>query len=559
MPDFKEGSWPSRMVPKSPADDPADNSADETAAAEEPASDRPGITVQLVGSDDPLLASRPLGEVPLLAAGPTSWLEASLQVAPASQQASSRSERLRSTDVPSWTSVHSSSDLDWKLVRELKTRSAARVEQREDRERSRSASDSRFTREDRQESARDIVPDLVDEQIRRDTREGVRAWPPSMKERYVQAVMDSQFGYGRLHPLFQIEDAEDITINGYDSVVCRYSDGRRETLPPIADSDEELIQQLQVIAGNASPPRKFDAVNWELTVTLEDTFRLHAVLDEMSARPTVDIRRHHFKLVSLADLSDMGMMPIETAEFMDRAVKAGLSIVVSGDQSAGKTTLLRALIDAIPIEERIVTVETDPELFLHLQPDRRNNPAFFARIGMGEIDEHGRRIGDVAVSDLIPAALRQAAQRIVVGEVRGNEASAMIEAMQFGVGSLSSTHSKEITSTPSRLAARIAQGGVYTLTDAYRQIAMNIDLLIHVKLVDQRAQGGDRRRLVTSIRRIMGMSDGGGGEPAFSDIYDVAVAAGERGSRLKNLSGLDVELARYAQPLTRHLEPWTLR
>ena len=93
--------------------------------------------------------------------------------------------------------------------------------------------------------------------------------------------------------------------------------------------------------------------------------------------------------------------------------------------------MLRALVAAIPANERFGTLETDYELLTHLLPGRRNIVALQARIGQGEVVA-GSRIGEVTVADLVPEALRQNLSRIVVGEVRGAEAGAMFEAMQSG-------------------------------------------------------------------------------------------------------------------------------
>jgi type IV secretory pathway ATPase VirB11/archaellum biosynthesis ATPase len=102
----------------------------------------------------------------------------------------------------------------------------------------------------------------------------------------------------------------------------------------------------------------------------------------------------------------------------------------------------------------------------------------------------------------VPEALRQNLSRLVIGEVRGGEASAMFEAMQAGTGTLSTTHSHSAESTMDRLASRVAQGGVLTVEEAYRQIAHNIHLFVYVKLVDETWKGGTRRRYISEIRQV---------------------------------------------------------
>jgi pilus assembly protein CpaF len=284
-------------------------------------------------------------------------------------------------------------------------------------------------------------------------------------------------------------------------VVVQYGDGHREQMAPVADSDAELIEAIRFLGQNSEPSRPFDDTHPTMTLALGERFRLHAMAFGLSYRPSIVIRQHTLTDVSLADLADGGLMPYEVAQFLDTAILARKSMVISGDQGAGKTTLLRALINSIPINERFGTLETDYELMTHLQPGRENILALQARVGHGETSG-GSRIGDFTIAELVPEALRQNLSRLVVGEVRGGEAGAMFEAMQAGTGTLSTTHSHSAESTMDRLASRVAQGGVLSVEEAYRQIAHNIHLFIYVKLVDETWKGGARRRYVSEIRQV---------------------------------------------------------
>ena len=117
-------------------------------------------------------------------------------------------------------------------------------------------------------------------------------------------------------------------------------------------------------------------------------------------------------------------------------------------------------------------------------------------------------MGEFSVAELIPEALRQNLARLVVGEVRGVEAGAMFEAMQSGAGTLSTTHSHSAVSTMDRLAARVAQGGVLSVDEAYRQIALHIGLIVHVHLVDDTWRGGVRTRKVSQVIALTGAVEG---------------------------------------------------
>lgn len=337
---------------------------------------------------------------------------------------------------------------------------------------------------------------------------GQALWPVDLEHAYAVAVEDAIFGYGRLQPLFEIPEAENIEIHGCDSVVVQYSDGRRLPHPPVADSDEELVEAIRFLGESVTPARPFDDAHPTMTLALGDRFRLHAIGFGLSFRPSITIRQHTLTQITLKELANGGMMPLEVARLLHAAVLARKSIVISGDQGAGKTTLLRALIAAIPASERFGTLETDYELLTHLQPGRRNMLALQAKVGMGET-QHGKRVGEFTVADLIPEALRQNLSRLIVGEVRGGEAGAMFEAMTAGAGTLSTTHSHSASSTMDRLASRVAQGGVLSVDEAYRQIAHHIHLLVHVRLVDDTWRGGSRTRLVSEIRQLTGGIEAG--------------------------------------------------
>lgn len=387
-------------------------------------------------------------------------------------------------------------DLDWPLVVTLRRRASELISQA-------AADGNPLAPEDRRLRGRSIIRRVVRDHVETLSRTGEALWPVEVEDACARAVENAIFGYGRLQPLFEIPDAENIEIHGFDSVVVQFGDGHRETRPPVADSDEELVEVIRFLGESVSPARPFDDTHPMLTLALGDRFRLHAIGFGLSYRPSITIRQHTLTDITLSELAQGGLMPDEVAEFLRAAVLARKSMVISGDQGAGKTTLLRALIDAIPPGERFGTLETDYELLTHLQPHRRNILALQSRVGMGEIVA-GRQLGEYSVADLIPEALRQNLARLVVGEVRGNEAGAMFEAMTSGTGTLSTTHSHSAASTIDRLASRVAQGGVLTMAEAYRQIAHHLHLLIHVRLIDDTWRGGTRTRQIAEIRQVTG-------------------------------------------------------
>ena len=397
-------------------------------------------------------------------------------------------------------------EVDWGIVVTLRRRAAAEISERVEHHQDEYA--RAMPQADRRLMGRAVIRQVVRAHAEQLQASGAALWDMDVEEAYVRAVSSAVFGYGRLQPLFDIPTAENIEIHGCDSVVVQYGDGHREKHPPIAESDEELVEAIRFLGEQARPSRPFDDAHPTMTLALGDRFRLHAIGFGLSYRPSVTIRQHLLTDVGLPELVDGGMLPEQLARYLHAAVMARQSIVISGDQGAGKTTLLRSLVAAIPANERFGTLETDYELLTHLLPGRRNIIALQARIGQGEVVA-GRRIGEVTVADLVPEALRQNLSRIIVGEVRGAEAGAMFEAMQSGAGTLSTTHSHSAASTMDRLASRAAQGGVLTVEEAYRQIAHNINLFVHVQLVDDTWRGGTRRRLVSEVREVTGALENG--------------------------------------------------
>lgn len=398
-------------------------------------------------------------------------------------------------------------EVDWALVVTLRRRASEQIS--EAVERWRADNGRAMPPQDRRMLGRSVIRQVVRAHAETLVRDGQALWPLELEHAYAAATENAIFGFGRLQPLFEIAEAENIEIHGWDSVVVQYGDGRRVEHPPVADSDEELVEAIRFLGESGTPSRPFDDAHPMMTLAVGDRFRLHAIGFGLSFRPSVVIRQHILTDVSLRQLSDGGMMPSSVAQLLHDAVLARKSMVISGDQGAGKTTLLRALVHAIPATERFGTLETDYELLTHLQQGRRNMLALQAKVGLGERSADGSRAGEFTVSDLIPEALRQNLSRLVVGEVRGGEAAAMFEAMQSGAGSMSTTHSHSASSTMDRLASRVAQGGVLTIDEAYRQIAHNIHLLVHVRLVDDTWRGGTRSRHVSEVRLLTGAIESG--------------------------------------------------
>lgn len=468
----------------------------------------------MTSSVPPQLSAPDLGEVLNRARAGTGWPAAPGQSPWGGEQTVIRA--------PQATPRRASGSVDWQLVYRIRQRLAERLSTEIGPE----VSDT-----DRIARGRQLIPDVVklhsDEAIvaGQVSDQIARAELPA----YVRAVDSAIFGYGRWQPLLDDPDVENIEIRGHDHVYLIHAD-RIEEGDPVADSDEELIEQLTFIATFARTPKPFSPAHPEMTLNLEDRFRLHAVAFDVVDRPTIVIRQHKFEGLTLPELATGGMMPEPVGQFLAATVRARRSIVVSGNQGVGKTTFVRALAGAMDPTEAVGVIETDAELFLHKLPGRGRVVNFTAREGSGEgIGADGRPVGQFTVHQHLAASLRQNLSRIIVGEVRDSEAASMFQAMQSGAGSLSTIHAHHSGATIERLVTAAALGGGMTQADAYRQIAVNIHLIIHLDAVDDRAHGGRYRRFVNEITEIQGFAEGSGTAlPATATLYRAGEDAGLR-------------------------------
>lgn len=412
--------------------------------------------------------------------------------------------------------TRSAGSVDWQLVYRIRERLAERLS---------AEIGAEVSDDDRIVRGRQLIPEVVklhsDEAILAgDVTDQIARVELAA---YVRAVDSAIFGYGRWQPLLDDPEVENIEIRGHDNVFLVYPD-RIEESEPVADSDAELIEQLTFIATFSRTPKPFSPAHPEMTLNLEDRFRLHAVAFDVVDRPTIVIRQHKFDGLSLPELATGGMMPESVGQFLAAAVRGRRSIVVSGNQGVGKTTFVRALAGAMDPHEAVGVIETDAELFLHKLPDRGRVVNFTAREGSGEgLGPDGRPLGQFTVHQHLAASLRQNLSRIIVGEVRDSEAASMFQAMQSGAGSLSTIHAHHSGATIERLVTAAALGGGMTQADAYRQIAVNIHLIVHLDAVDERSRGGAHRRYVNEITEIQGFAETAGGSqtalPAVATLY----------------------------------------
>jgi Flp pilus assembly CpaF family ATPase len=300
---------------------------------------------------------------------------------------------------------------------------------------------------------------------------------PDDEQRLAQSVLDALFGLGRLQTLVDDPEVENIDINGCDRVWATFADGSKRSMPGIADSDDELVDLVRSAASRFGlSERRFDLARPELDLRLPDGSRLSAVM-AVAARPAVSIRRHRYSDLSLADLTAVGTLDDHLASFLGAAVRARKNIVVSGAMNSGKTTLLRALAAEIPPRERIVTIEQAFELGLDTGGFRHPDMvALEARPANVEGE------GLISVADLVRRALRMNADRVIVGEVLGDEVLPMLNAMSQGrSGSMCTIHADSSSGVFRRIASYSVQAPERLPLDAANLlIAGAVHFVVHL-------------------------------------------------------------------------------
>ncbi|MEU4385992.1 CpaF/VirB11 family protein [Promicromonospora sp. NPDC023805] len=347
---------------------------------------------------------------------------------------------------------------------------------------------------------------------------GQRNWTPEYQVEVTRALFDALFRLGRLQPLIDTPDVENIEITGTAPVLMLMGDGRRAYAEPIADSDAELIDFLQFLAArDPANERSFTRANPFLNLDLPGRVRLAAV-GWVVPWPRVTIRLQRLQSVDLELLRRNNTIDSVLAEFLTAAVRARKSIVVSGQgQGSGKTTMLRALCAGLDSWESIATIETDYELYLHLEPEKHKRVvALRTREGSGEMNTSGRRVGEINTNVNVYESLRHNISRIIVGEVRGPEIVSMFQAMQMGNGSLSTVHADGARDVVERLVGMAVQDSTLSETYAYRQVAQSVDLIVFLR-VDVGADGL-RRRYVSEVIEV---TRGEAGNPvAITDVFE---------------------------------------
>ncbi|WP_136617276.1 MULTISPECIES: CpaF family protein [Mesorhizobium] len=346
--------------------------------------------------------------------------------------------------------------------------------------------------------------DEILNEIRPIVREFVRSRSVPLNARELDQLTsetaDEMLGLGPIEPLLKDDTITDIMINTHKRVFIERRGIVEETAIRFRD-EAHLLRVINKIVSNIG--RRVDESSPMVDARLDDGSRVNIAVRPVSVDgPLVSIRKFSKNPYSLERLMAFNSIRPPMIELLRIAVQARKSILVSGGTGSGKTTLLNALSSYIPSRERLITIEDAAELQLQ-QPH-------VGRLETRPPNVEGK--GEVRQRELLKNALRMRPDRIIVGEVRGEEAFDMLQAMNTGhEGSMTTIHANTPRDAISRLEQMVGMAGMPMTHDSIRaQIASAIDIIVQT----QRLSDGGRR--VTSISELTGME---GNVVQLQEIY----------------------------------------
>ena len=311
----------------------------------------------------------------------------------------------------------------------------------------------------------------------------------SERETLYMEVLDDVFGLGPLEPLLRDPGISDILVNTCKNVFVERS-GRLERVAASFQDDRHLLRIIDRIVSGVG--RRIDDSSPMVDARLPDGSRVNAIIPPLAVDgPLLSIRRFPAERLKAQDLVTLQALTQPMLDFLSHCVSARLNCLISGGTGAGKTTLLNVLSSFISERERIVTIEDAAELQLRQE--------HVARLETRPANVEGK--GAIRQRQLVVNALRMRPDRIIVGEVRSEEALDMLQAMNTGHdGSLTTVHANAPRDALSRIETMIAMGATHLPERAMRQ-----QISSAIQLIVQQTRLSDGSRKVTSISEITGM------------------------------------------------------
>ena len=348
-------------------------------------------------------------------------------------------------------------------------------------------SDTKFAEELTEEELRELISKHLLE------KERTYRLTLSQRKQMGKEIFDALRKFDVLQDFMDDDEITEIMVNGPTHIFVE-KNGKVEAVKQQFESVEKLLQLINqmVSACNRSVNESSPIVDARIPKSGE---RINVVLSPIALNgPILTIRRFPKEPITMDKLMKLGAISKEASEFLENAVKAKYNIVISGGTGSGKTTFLNALSQYIPSDERIITIEDSAELQIMGIEN-------LIRLETRSINIEGGK--SITIRDLIKASLRMRPNRIIVGEVRGEEALDMIgSAMNCGHdGSMSSAHANSAKDMLSRLENMILMSAEIPISAIRRQIASGVDLIIHLGRLR------DKSRRVIEIVEVVGIKE----------------------------------------------------
>ena len=344
-----------------------------------------------------------------------------------------------------------------------------------------------MTRETGEEELQEIILAVIEEAAEEEFL------PLSEKIRISRELFNAFRRLDILQDLIEDDSITEIMVNGTENIFYEKG-GRLYRTDRHFISEERLCDVIQQIVGETN--RYVNESSPVVDARLRDGSRVNVVLKPVAVNgPIMTIRKFPSEAITMEQLIRMGSLTREAAEFIRQLVEAKYNIFVSGGTGAGKTTFLNAMSDYIPKEERIITIEDNAELQIQGVDNLVRLEARGANLE-GE--------GAVTIRDLIRSALRMRPDRIIVGEVRGEETVDMISSAMLNghSGSMSTGHANNPADMLHRLETMMMMGIDLPLQAIQRQIASALDIIIHLGRLR------DKSRRVLKIEEVLDCMDG---------------------------------------------------
>ncbi len=340
----------------------------------------------------------------------------------------------------------------------------------------------------------DYGKDISDEEVENTIdevmlgQENLLTYPVEVRRKLKKELFDSLRRLDILQIFVEDSSVTEIMINGKDNIFVE-REGKLSRLDVKFESTEKLQDVIQQIVAGCN--RVVNESSPIVDARLRDGARVNIVMNPVALDgPVVTIRRFPEKPITMKKLLETDSISSEAASLLEKLVKAGYNIFISGGTGSGKTTFLNVLSNYIPSEERVITIEDSAELQLQ-------GLSNLVRLETRNSNVEGCR--EITIRELIRSSLRMRPNRIIVGEVRGAEAVDMLQCLNTGHdGSMSTGHANSGRDMLSRLENMVLMGMELPLGAIRQQIASGIDIIVHLGRLR------DKSRRVLEITEIVG-------------------------------------------------------